>query len=96
MGILKKYSAERACCCSLSRARLSVTPWTAARQASLSITNSRSLRKLMSIESAMPSNPLILYEKAFQATCFTPSHYFLLSVAWLLMMREEHKASQTE
>ena len=36
------------------------TPWTAARQTSLSITNSRSLLKLMSIESAMPSNHLIL------------------------------------
>ena len=36
------------------------TPWTAAHQASLSITNSRSLLKLMSIESAMPSNHLIL------------------------------------
>ena len=38
----------------------SVTPWTAARQASLSITNSRSLLKFMSIESVMPSNHLIL------------------------------------
>ena len=36
------------------------TPWTAARQASLSITNSRSLFKLMSIASVMPSNHLIL------------------------------------
>ena len=38
----------------------SVTPWTAALQASLSITNSQSLPKLMSIESVMPSNHLIL------------------------------------
>ena len=38
----------------------SVTPWTAARQASLSITNSRSLLKLMPIELVMPSNQLIL------------------------------------
>ena len=37
-----------------------MTPWTAARQASLSITNSRSLLKLMSITSVMPSNHLIL------------------------------------
>ena len=44
----------------LSRVRLSATPWIAARQASLSITNSRSLLKLMSIESVMPSNHLIL------------------------------------
>ena len=45
---------------SLSRVWLFVTPWTAARQASLSITNSWSLFKLMSIESVMPSNHLIL------------------------------------
>ena len=45
---------------SFSRVRLFVTPWTAARQASLSITNSRSLLKLMSIESVMPSNHLVL------------------------------------
>ena len=46
---------------SLSRVQLFATPWTAARQASLSITNSQSLLKLMSIESVMPSNHLILY-----------------------------------
>ena len=45
---------------SLSRVRLFATPWTAARQASLSIINSQSLLKLMSIESVMPSNHLIL------------------------------------
>ena len=45
---------------SLSHDWLFVTPWTAARQASLSITNSQSLLKLMSIESVMPSNYLIL------------------------------------
>ena len=45
---------------SLSRVWLFVTPWTAARQASLSITNSQSLLKLTSIESVMPSNHLIL------------------------------------
>ena len=44
----------------LSRVRLFATTWTAACQASLSITNSRSLLKLMSIESVMPSNHLIL------------------------------------
>ena len=44
----------------LSCVWLFVTPWTAARQASLSITNSWSLLKLMSIESVMPSNQLIL------------------------------------
>ena len=42
---------------SLSRARLSVTPWTAAHQASLSFTVSQSLLRLMSIESIMPFQP---------------------------------------
>ena len=46
---------------SLSPARLFVTPWTAACQASLSFTISQSLLKLMSIVSVMPCNPLILY-----------------------------------
>ena len=45
---------------SLSRVQLFATPWTAARQASLSITNSRSLLKLMSIEPMMPPNRPIL------------------------------------
>ena len=45
---------------SLSHVGLFVTPWTAALQASLFITNSQSLLKLMSIESVMPSNHLIL------------------------------------
>ena len=45
---------------SLSCVQLFVTPWTAACQASLSITNSWSLLKLMSIELVMPSNCLIL------------------------------------
>ena len=44
----------------LSCIQLFVTPWTAASQASLSITNSQSLLKFMSIESRMPSNHLIL------------------------------------
>ena len=45
---------------SLSRVRLLATPWIAARQASLSITNSRSSLRLTSIESVMPSSHLIL------------------------------------
>ena len=45
---------------SLSHVQLFATPWTAACQASLSITNSQSLLKLMSIQSVMPSNHLIL------------------------------------
>ena len=45
---------------------LFATPWTAARQASLSITNSQSLLKLMSIESAMPSESLFLSRERHQ------------------------------
>ena len=45
---------------SLSRVRLFATPWMATHQASLSITNSRSSLRLMSIESVMPSSHLIL------------------------------------
>ena len=44
----------------LSRVRLFMTPWTTARQASLSNTSSQSLLKLISMESVMPSNHLIL------------------------------------
>ena len=45
---------------SLGHVLFFATPWTAARQASLSITNSQRLLKLMSIESVMPSNQLVL------------------------------------
>ena len=54
------HSNEHACFQSLSCVRLFATPWTAACQASLSITNSWSLLKLLSIKSVMPSNHLIL------------------------------------
>ena len=50
---------------SLSHVRLLVTPWTAACQASLSITTSQSLLKLMYIESVMPFNYLILHHPRF-------------------------------
>ena len=58
---------------SLSCVRLFATPWTAAWQASLSITNSRSLLKLMSIESVMTSNHLILYCPHLHLTSIFPS-----------------------
>ena len=57
----------------LSRVQLFVTPWTAACQASLSITNSQSLLKLMSIESMMPSNHLILCHPLFLLSSIFPS-----------------------
>ena len=56
----KFYISQFSSVQSLSRVRLFATPWTTARQASLSLTNSRSLLKLMSIESVIPSNHLIL------------------------------------
>ena len=57
----------------LSRVRLFETPWTAAPQAFLSITNSQMLLKLMSIESVMPSNHLILYCPLFLLLSIFPS-----------------------
>ena len=57
----------------LSRVWLFVTPWTAAHQASLSITNSRSLPKPMSIESVMPSNHLILFRPLLLLPSIFPS-----------------------
>ena len=57
----------------LSRVQLILTSWTAARQASLSITNSQSLFKLMSIESLMPSNHLIFYRRLLLLASIFPS-----------------------
>ena len=62
---------------SLSHVRLFTTSWTAAHQASLSITNSQSLLKLMSIELAMPSNHLILcYPLLFLPSIFPSIRVF--------------------
>ena len=58
--LLEKCSLSFSSVQSLSRVRLFATPWIAARQGSLSITNSRSSFRLMSIESVMPSSHLIL------------------------------------
>ena len=58
---------------SLSCVRLFVTPWTAARRASLSITSSRSLLKLMFIESVMASNRLILCHPLLLPPSILPS-----------------------
>ena len=58
---------------SLSHVQQFASPWTAARQASLSITNSPSLLKLMSIESVMPSNHLILCHPLFLPPSIFPS-----------------------
>ena len=73
---------------SLSRVQLFVTPWTAACQASLSITNSWSLLKLMSIELVMPSNHLILCRPLLLTPLIIPSirvfsNESVLQIRWL-------------
>ena len=60
----------------LSRVRLFVTPWTAAHQASLSITNSGIVLKLMCIELVMPSNHLILSSPSPPASIFPSIRVF--------------------
>ena len=71
---------------SLSRVQLFASPWTAAHQASLSITNSRSLLKLMSIKSAMPSNHLILCHPLLPSSIFPSIRVFsnesVLHIRW--------------
>ena len=57
----------------LNHVWLSVTPWTTARQASLSITNSRSLPNLMSMELVMPSNHLILCHPLLLSPSIVPN-----------------------
>ena len=70
----------------LSRVWFFVTPWTAALQASLAITNSRSLLKLMSFESMMPSNYLILCLPLLVPSIFPSIRVFsdesALSIRW--------------
>ena len=69
----------------LSPVRLFVTPWTAARQASLFITNSWSLLKLRSIESVMPSSNLILCRSLLlQPSIFTSIRVFSSELVFLI------------
>ena len=65
---------------SLSRVPLFATPWTAAHQASLSITNSQSFLKLISIELVMPSNHLILCHPLLLPSIFPSIRVFSKSV----------------
>ena len=71
---------------SLSCVRLFVTPWTIARQASLSITNSWSFPKLTSIDSVMPSNHLILCRPLLPPSIFPSirisSNESVLPIRW--------------
>ena len=73
---------------SLSHVQLFVTPWTAAGQASLSITNSQGMVKLMSIELVMPSNHLILCHPLLLLPSIFPSirvfsNESVLPIRWL-------------
>ena len=71
--ILAAMSLQFSSVQSLSRVWLFATPWIAARQASLSVTNPRSSLKLMSIESVMPSSHLIPCRPLFLLPPFPPS-----------------------
>ena len=78
---INKYSSDQ----SLSRVGLIVTPWVAARQASLSITNSQSSLKLMPTESVMPSSHLILSHPLLLLPPIPPSIRVFSSVSTLHM-----------
>ena len=70
---MSKGSVQFSLVQSLSHVQLLATPWTAASQASPSITNSQSLAKLMSIESVMPNNHLILCRPLLLLASIFPS-----------------------
>ena len=74
----------------LSRVRLLATPWIAARQASLSITNSRSSLRFTSIESAMPSSHLILCCPLLLLQHFPPSSKVFSNESTLHMRRPKY------
>ena len=80
---------------SLSRVQLFSTPWTAAHQASLSIVNSWSLLKFMSIESVMPSNHLILCHPLLLLPSIFPSirvfsNESILRISFSISLSNEH------
>ena len=77
---------------SLIHVLLLVTPWTAAPQASLSFTNSQNLLKLMSIESVMPSNHLILGHPLFLPPSIFPSIRVFSSESVLHIRRPKYRS----
>ena len=77
---------------SLSHVRLSVTPWTAARQASLSITNTWSLHRLMPIELVMPSSHLILCRSLLLLPPIPPSIRVFSNVSTLRMRWPKYRS----
>ena len=91
--VFMKFQNQFLCICvvssaqSLSCVKLFGTPWIAARQASLSITNPRSSLKFMSIESVMPSNRLILCRPLLLPPSIFPSIRVLSNESVLLHIR---------
>ena len=97
--LLKGFPHKQKSVQSLSRVRLFATSWTAAHQASLSITNSWSLLKLMSIEWVIPSNHLILYRpllllSSFPASRSFPMSWFFTSGGQILEFQLQHQSFQ--
>ena len=89
------YTYMSTCCSLLSHVLLFVTPWTASCQASLSFTVSQNLLKLMSIESAMPSNHIILCHPLLLLPSIFPSfRVFSLKSESALHIRWPEKRDQ--
>ena len=83
----------------LSRVRLFATLWTTAHQASLFITNSQSLLKLMSIKSVIPSNHLTLYHPFLLPPSIFPQHRVfsnesVLLTHWSQVANESHQVAK--
>ena len=100
MKLLLQKKYDLASLQSLRHVRLFATPWTAAHQASLSITNSWSLLKLISIELVMPSKHVILCRPLLLPTSIIPSirvfsneSVFLHQLAKILEFQLQHQSS---
>ena len=77
---------------SLSRVRLFATPWIAARQASLSITSSQSLLRLIPVESVMPSSHLILCHLCLLLPPIPLSTYYMANIELSILPRGNSEA----
>ena len=99
-GSLVKCSVQFSSVQSLSHVQVFATPWTAERQASLSIINSRSSPKLMSTESMMPSNhlilcwPLLLLPSTFPASGSFPMSQLFTAGGQILEFQLQHQSFQ--
>ena len=98
---MPQHNSDSSCCYSLAQSHLLfATPWTAARQASLSFPTSQSLLKLVSIESVMPSNhlilccPLLLLLSIFPSIRVFSNESTLHQVDRVLEFQLQHQSSQ--